>query len=123
MNQRQVSFFTDRGKSAHTQGISCPGFTATLGGFCLIHCGVRCSVDNRTEGAPAECIAPLLGLAQIEAVAIHSQEGHVLLGELANQLGTELTARANNQNRVGFQGLDLVQTRVVTVLLGELCLR
>ena len=95
----------------------------SLGGFCLIHCGVRCSVNDRAEGAPTECVTPLLGLAQVEAVAIHSQEGYVLLGELANQLGAELTARTNDQDRVGFQGLDLVQTRVVTVLLGELCLR
>ena len=122
MNQRQVSFFTDGGKSAHAQGVSCPGVAAALGGFCLIHCGVRCSVDDRAEGAPAECVTPLLGLAQVEAVAIHSQEGYVLLGELANQLGAELTARANNQNRVGFEGLNLVQARVVAVLLGELSL-
>ena len=123
VNQRQVSFFTDGGKSAHAQSVSCPGVAATLGGFCLIHCGVRCSVNDRAEGAPAECVTPLLGLAQVEAVAIHSQEGYVLLGELANQLGAELTASANNQDWVGFQGLDLVQTRVVTVLLGEFCLR
>ena len=123
VNQRQVSFFTDGGKSAHAQGVSCPGVAATLGGFSLIHCGVRCSVDDRTEGAPTECVAPLLGLAQIEPVAIHGQEGYVLLGELANQLGAELAARTNDQDRVGFQGLDLVQTRVVTVLLRKLCLR
>ena len=123
MNQRQVSFLADGGERAHAQSVSCPGVTATLGGFCLIHCGVRCSVDDRAEGAPAEGVAPLLGLAQVEAVAIHSQEGYVLLGQLANQLGAELTARTNNQDRVGFQGLDLVQARVVAVLLGEFRLR
>ena len=123
VHQRQVGFLADGGERAHAQGVGCPGFTTTLGGLGLIHGGVGRSVDDRAEGAPAECVTPLLGLAQVEAVAIHSQEGYVLLGELANQLGTELTASANNQDRVGFQGLDLVQTRVVTVLLGELSLR
>lgn len=122
VNQRQVGFLADGGKGAHAQSVGCPGVAATLGGFCLIHCGVCRGVDDRAEGAPAEGVAPLLGLAQVQAVTVDGHEGYVLLGELANQLGAELTARANNQNRVGFEGLNLVQARVVTVLLGELSL-
>ena len=122
VNQRQVGFLADGGERAHAQGVGCPGFATTLGGFGLIHCGVGRGVDDRAEGAPAEGVAPLLGLAQVQAVTVDSHEGYVLLGELANQLGAELTARANNQNRVGFEGLNLVQARVLAVLLGELSL-
>ena len=100
--QRQVGFLADGGERAHAQSIGSPGVTTTLGGFCLIHGGVGRSVDDRAEGAPAECVAPLLRLAQVQAVAIHSHEGYILLGQLANQLGAELTARTDNQDRVGF---------------------
>ena len=50
------------------------------------------------------------------------RKGTFLLGELANQLGAEPTARANDQDRIGLQGLDLVQTWWLRSS-GELCLR
>ena len=90
MNQRQVGFLADGGERAHARALAAQASPDDLGVSApRSHCGVSRGVDDRAEGAPAEASRHCSGLARVQAVAVDGQEGHVLLGQLANQLGAE----------------------------------